>query len=152
MDPHGRARQYLASKLGSLAGTRIAGFLLERQGGKWGTATYILRSIDEEESHRGPCVIAARRCSLGVARASWHRLTSRPRSDTGIPVVIGGGLPSRDPGVGTFGASDGAWKPPRFSMRSTTFCCCPAVRSARAACIRACLKARSQEVPSWGAD
>ncbi len=44
-DPHGRGRQYLASHLGSLAGARLAGFVLTRQEatGKWGAATFALR-------------------------------------------------------------------------------------------------------------
>jgi hypothetical protein len=54
VDPHARGRQYLASKLGNLAGTRIAGFVLERQSaaGKWGTATYCLQQTYNEEPHR----------------------------------------------------------------------------------------------------
>jgi hypothetical protein len=52
-DPQGRGRQYLSSFLGRLAGTRIGGFVLTRQAppGKWGVATYALRSTGE--SHRG---------------------------------------------------------------------------------------------------
>jgi len=44
-DPHSRGRQYLASQLGNLAGTRLAGFTLTRQeaAGKWGAATFALR-------------------------------------------------------------------------------------------------------------
>ena len=43
-DPQGRGRQYLASRLATLAGTRLAGFVLTRQpaNGKWGAATYAL--------------------------------------------------------------------------------------------------------------
>ncbi len=44
-DPHGRGRQFLASYLGRLAGTRLAGFVLTRQqpAGKWSAATFSLR-------------------------------------------------------------------------------------------------------------
>ena len=44
-DPHGRGRQFLASYLGRLAGTRLAGFVLTRQRptGKWSAATFSLR-------------------------------------------------------------------------------------------------------------
>ena len=44
-DPQGRGRQYLASQLEKLAGTRMAGFVLTRQApaGKWGAATYALQ-------------------------------------------------------------------------------------------------------------
>jgi hypothetical protein len=48
VDPQGRGRQYLASQLGNLAGTRIAGFVFTRQApaGKWGAATYALKRTD----------------------------------------------------------------------------------------------------------
>ena len=48
-DPQGRGRQYLASNLEKLAGTRMAGFVLTRQAaaGKWGTATYRLEAADD---------------------------------------------------------------------------------------------------------
>lgn len=54
-DPQDRGRQYLASSLEKLAGTRIAGFVLMRQAaaGKWGVATYALRKTDETKDHRG---------------------------------------------------------------------------------------------------
>jgi hypothetical protein len=44
IDPQGRGRQYRASYLGKIAGTRAAGFMLTRQApaGKWGQATYAL--------------------------------------------------------------------------------------------------------------
>jgi hypothetical protein len=50
-DPQGRGRQYLASHLEKLAGTRMAGFVLTRQApaGKWGAATYALKRTDKEE-------------------------------------------------------------------------------------------------------
>ena len=43
-DPQGRGRQYLATFLSTLAGTRAAGFVLTRQepAGKWTAATYQL--------------------------------------------------------------------------------------------------------------
>jgi hypothetical protein len=55
-DPQGRGRQYVASHLEKLAGTRMAGFVLTRQApaGKWGTATFALRTTGEEHrDHRG---------------------------------------------------------------------------------------------------
>jgi hypothetical protein len=61
-DPQGRGRQFLASHLGNLAGTRAAGFVLTRQesGGKWNAATYKLeqtensraRNADRHRTHR----------------------------------------------------------------------------------------------------
>jgi hypothetical protein len=44
-DPQKRGRQYLASRLETLSGTRLAGWMLTRQApiGKWGTATYALK-------------------------------------------------------------------------------------------------------------
>ena len=49
-DPQKRGRQYLATRLANLAGTRIAGFVLTRQGaiGRWGKATYALKRTAEE--------------------------------------------------------------------------------------------------------
>jgi hypothetical protein len=48
VDPQDRGRQYLASQLEKLAGTRLAGFVLTRQAsaGKWGAATYALRKTE----------------------------------------------------------------------------------------------------------
>ena len=45
IDPQGRGRQFQASYLGKLAGTRLGGFVLTRQQptGKWGAATFALR-------------------------------------------------------------------------------------------------------------
>jgi hypothetical protein len=45
IDPQGRGRQYVTSRLGTLAKTRAAGFVLTRQeaAGVWGAATYSLR-------------------------------------------------------------------------------------------------------------
>jgi hypothetical protein len=41
VDPHGRSRQNVASRLSQLAGTRAGGFVLTRQeaAGKWGAST-----------------------------------------------------------------------------------------------------------------
>ncbi|MDE2238754.1 MAG: hypothetical protein KGJ73_02345 [Rhodospirillales bacterium] len=46
-DPQGRGRQYVATFIGKLSGTRAAGFVLTRQeaSGKWGSASYQLRKI-----------------------------------------------------------------------------------------------------------
>lgn len=55
-DPQGRGRQFLASHLEKLSGTRMAGFVLTRQpaAGKWGSATYALsRTGDRHRGHRG---------------------------------------------------------------------------------------------------
>jgi hypothetical protein len=54
-DPQGRGRQYLASQMEKLVGTRMAGFVLTRQApaGKWGVATYALQKTDAPEDHRG---------------------------------------------------------------------------------------------------
>lgn len=55
VDPQDRGRQFLASQLERLAGTRMAGFVLTRQApaGKWGAATYALQKTDTTEEHRG---------------------------------------------------------------------------------------------------
>jgi hypothetical protein len=55
VDPQGRGRQYLASRLEKLTGTRMAGFVLTRQEspGKWGVATYALRRTSGYGEHRG---------------------------------------------------------------------------------------------------
>jgi hypothetical protein len=54
LDPQGRSRQYLASQLEKLSGTRLAGFVLTRQAspGKWGSATYALKKTGEAAGHR----------------------------------------------------------------------------------------------------
>jgi hypothetical protein len=54
LDPQGRSRQYLASRLERLQGTRMAGFVLTRQAaaGRWGTATYALQNVSEPSQHR----------------------------------------------------------------------------------------------------
>jgi hypothetical protein len=53
-DPQGRGRQYLASLLGKLDGTRIAGYVFTRQPptGKWGATTYALKKTGIAEEHR----------------------------------------------------------------------------------------------------
>jgi hypothetical protein len=53
-DPQGRGRQYLSSQMEKLAGARAAGYVLTRQApaGKWGAATYALKSTDGREGHR----------------------------------------------------------------------------------------------------
>jgi hypothetical protein len=58
VDPQGRGRQYLASHLEKLVGTRMVGFIMTRQAptGKWGAATYALESTDAGEGHRGHAV------------------------------------------------------------------------------------------------
>ena len=55
IDPQERGRQFVASQLNKLAGTRMAGFVLARQqsAGKWGYATYALNRNDEATQHRG---------------------------------------------------------------------------------------------------
>jgi hypothetical protein len=51
-DPHARGRQYLATFLSRLAGTRAGGFVLTRQEavGKWSASTYVLRTIQDGDS------------------------------------------------------------------------------------------------------
>jgi hypothetical protein len=53
-DPQGRGRQYLAAQFGKLAGTRIAGLILNRQPtvGHWSAATYRMERTDDPEKHR----------------------------------------------------------------------------------------------------
>ena len=67
-DPQGRGRQYLATFLSGLAGTRAAGFVLNRQqsAGKWTAATYVLTETASTDpvghrTHRtdGPAAAAA---------------------------------------------------------------------------------------------
>jgi hypothetical protein len=56
VDPQARGRQYVASYLARLAGTRAAGFVLTRDNsaGKWAAATYVLSNAPpaEEAGHR----------------------------------------------------------------------------------------------------
>lgn len=49
IDPAGRGRQFVASALDKLAGTRSGGFVLERHKGdsKWGTTRYVLMVADQ---------------------------------------------------------------------------------------------------------
>jgi hypothetical protein len=51
LDPQGRGRQFIASVLTRLTGTRAAGFVLTRQEpvGKWGHATYALEAVRPDE-------------------------------------------------------------------------------------------------------
>jgi hypothetical protein len=53
-DLQGRGRQYLAKKIAGFAGTRAAGFVLNRQApaGKWGAATYALAKAGDALGHR----------------------------------------------------------------------------------------------------
>ncbi len=58
-DPQNRGRQFLASKLETLTGTRLAGWVLTRQppNGKWGVATYALMKTGTNtarSNNRGP--------------------------------------------------------------------------------------------------
>ena len=55
VDPQGRGRQYVSAQLEKLAGTRIAGLVLTRQppAGRWGAATYAMKSTGSQEAHRG---------------------------------------------------------------------------------------------------
>jgi hypothetical protein len=59
IDPLARGRQFVASALGKMAGTRAAGFVLVRQeaGGKWGAASYALHQTTNNAAdgigHRG---------------------------------------------------------------------------------------------------
>jgi hypothetical protein len=59
IDPQGRGRQYISSRLVALTGTRAAGFVLTRQeaAGVWGAATYALdrttpNGDDDRMGHR----------------------------------------------------------------------------------------------------
>jgi hypothetical protein len=54
VDPQGRGRQYLATRIGNLAGTRVAGLVLTRQeaAGRWNAATYALKNPDGGPGHR----------------------------------------------------------------------------------------------------
>jgi hypothetical protein len=55
IDPQHRGRQYVAAELGNLAGTRVGGFVLDRQkgSGRWSAATYLLqRATADGTGHR----------------------------------------------------------------------------------------------------
>ena len=58
IDPLGRSRQFVASALVRLAGTRVGGYVLTRQAaaGKWSAATYALKrvTVDQTESPMTP--------------------------------------------------------------------------------------------------
>jgi hypothetical protein len=58
IDPQGRGRHYVVSQLEKHSGTRVGGFVLERQAaaGKWGKATYAIKTAydnKEDRGHRG---------------------------------------------------------------------------------------------------
>ena len=58
-DPQNKGRQFLASKLEKLTGTRLAGLMLTRQAptGKWGAATYALKKTStntNQSNNRAP--------------------------------------------------------------------------------------------------
>jgi hypothetical protein len=50
IDPQGRGRQYVATRLVQMDGTRAAGFVLTRQlaAGKWTAATYALAQTETD--------------------------------------------------------------------------------------------------------
>jgi hypothetical protein len=50
IDPQGRGRQFVASRLMQMDGTRAGGFVLSRQpaAGKWGAATYVVAQTATE--------------------------------------------------------------------------------------------------------
>jgi hypothetical protein len=54
LDPQARGRQYIASRVSQLEGTRAGGFVLTRQvgAGRWSVATYALEKADEGIGHR----------------------------------------------------------------------------------------------------
>jgi hypothetical protein len=84
LDPHGRGRQFLASRLLQLTGTRIAGLLLTRQAaaGKWGAATYAMKLTGGDVWHRDH-----RGDRSGDAEASPYApdADDRPTRETGVP-------------------------------------------------------------------
>lgn len=53
INPQGRARQFVASRLEQLTGTRSGGFMLTRQDptGKWGHATYALKATNPDDPY-----------------------------------------------------------------------------------------------------
>ena len=78
-DPQGRGRQYLATFLAGLDGTRAAGFVLNRQGpvGKWGAATYSLSKLQPAGAKSiGP--IGRIGHELRVVAFRWARFSSIP--------------------------------------------------------------------------
>jgi hypothetical protein len=85
IDPQGRGRQYVASYLGRLAGTRAAGLVLTRQdpAGKWTGATYVLSNTvspeqGEHRTHRADYV------ESGVTLAPMSPMPDAP-VDGGVP-------------------------------------------------------------------
>lgn len=93
IDPQGRGRQYVATFLGRLAGTRAAGFVLTRQEavGTWGTATYALChtlfQADDGIGHRGhrdhrtpmpPMPDAVEAAEAAFAGANGHARAAEP--------------------------------------------------------------------------
>ena len=52
IDPQKRGRQYQARRVADLVDNRVAGFVLTRQkaAGRWGAATYALRTTDESST------------------------------------------------------------------------------------------------------
>jgi hypothetical protein len=58
-DPQGRSRQYLATYLEKLAGTRVGGYVFSRQTslGKWGATTYKLERSKSPDEHTQKVVI-----------------------------------------------------------------------------------------------
>jgi hypothetical protein len=54
IDPQGRGRQYVTSRLEKLTDSRVGGFVLTRQepAGAWGRATYALTQDSKPETHR----------------------------------------------------------------------------------------------------
>jgi hypothetical protein len=52
LDPQGRGRQFVASKVGMLAGARTGGFVFTRHvpAGKWSAATYTLTKVEGPEA------------------------------------------------------------------------------------------------------
>jgi hypothetical protein len=55
IDPQRRGPRFQVSFVGKLVNTRMAGFILTRQApaGKWGAATYALKKVEADETHRG---------------------------------------------------------------------------------------------------
>ncbi|MGO9427562.1 hypothetical protein [Rhodoblastus sp.] len=58
IDPQGAGRQFVASYLAKLAGTRAGGFALtaQRAAGKWAVTTYALRQLDDDPPPMPPMV------------------------------------------------------------------------------------------------
>jgi hypothetical protein len=88
VDPQARGRQYVASYLARLAGTRAAGFVLTRDNsaGKWAAATYVLSNTPpaEEAGHR---THKANDVESGVTLAPMSPMCPTPDAsdDGGVP-------------------------------------------------------------------